>query len=170
MSHADTTSTAYIALGANLGDAQATLRSVFDELAALPETTLLASSSLYRSPPFGKHADGPDYVNAVASIHTTLSPHALLDQLQAIEQAHGRERHYQNAPRTLDLDILLYSDIVLHDERLSIPHPRMSERAFVLLPLSELSPNLVWMNARGEKAELQHLLLNTSSQVCEKID
>lgn len=130
--------TAYIALGANLGDAQATLRAVFNELDGLPQTQLVATSSLYRSPPFGENADGPDYINAVAQITTSLSPHELLDQLQNLEQQHGRERHYQNAPRTLDLDILLYDNVVLNDERLILPHPRMTERAFVLVPLSEI--------------------------------
>jgi 2-amino-4-hydroxy-6-hydroxymethyldihydropteridine diphosphokinase len=138
---------AYIALGANLGDAQATLRAVFDELAKLPDTQLNASSSLYRSPPFGENADGPDYINAVAQIRTTLSPHQLLDELQKLEQKHGRERHYQNAPRTLDLDVLLYGDVVMSDERLTIPHPRMTERAFVLIPLSEIQPDLTWLDA-----------------------
>jgi 2-amino-4-hydroxy-6-hydroxymethyldihydropteridine diphosphokinase len=135
---------AYVALGANLGDAQATLRAVFDELARLPQTQLVAASSLYRSPPFGFNADGPDYINAVAHITTTLSPHELLDQLQDLEQRHGRERHYQNAPRTLDLDILLYDEVVLNDQRLILPHPRMLERAFVLLPLSEVHADLTW--------------------------
>ncbi|MGB5108715.1 MAG: 2-amino-4-hydroxy-6-hydroxymethyldihydropteridine diphosphokinase [Formosimonas sp.] len=169
MNHADTVSTAYIALGANLGDAQATLRAVFDEIAQLPQTTLVKKSSLYRSPPFGANADGPDYINAVAELTTALTPHQLLDALQHIERSHGRERTHQNAPRTLDLDILLYDDIVLHDERLTVPHPRMQERAFVLRPLAEISPDLVWQNAAHQNQFLQKLLPNIASQTCEKI-
>lgn len=160
--------TAYIALGANLGDAQATLRAVFDELDGLPQTQLVTSSSLYRSPPFGENADGPDYINAVAQITTSLSPHELLDQLQHLEQQYGRERHYQNAPRTLDLDILLYDDVVLNDERLILPHPRMTERAFVLLPLSEIDANLNWRDSCGERV-LHELLPSVMGQAIIRV-
>ncbi|MGL4767836.1 MAG: 2-amino-4-hydroxy-6-hydroxymethyldihydropteridine diphosphokinase [Formosimonas sp.] len=151
--------TAYIALGANLGDAPATVRRALSELAQLPHTTLTAQSSLYRSPPFGENADGPDYINAVAQIQTTLTPHELLDHLQRLEQHYGRERHYPNAPRTLDLDIVLYGDVVMQDERLTIPHPRMHERAFVLLPLSELD----------DKWRKQTVLPHIAVQVIEKV-
>lgn len=155
---------AYIALGANLGDAQATLHAVISELARLPKSRLIAQSSLYSSPPFGPNADGPDYINAVVTIETRLSPHELLDQLQAIEHAHGRERHYQNAPRTLDLDIVLYGHEQIWDERLTIPHPRMHERAFVLLPLTEIKPDLMWHNAQGQLQVLQKLLPSVAGQ------
>lgn len=133
--------TVYIGLGANLGDAQQTLHQALASIASLPHTRLLKTSSLYGTAPV--QADGPDYVNAVARISTALSAHELLTQLQTIEQQHGRTRPYQNAPRTLDLDILLYGDDTLHDSRLTLPHPRMHERAFVLVPLAELDPGLV---------------------------
>jgi 2-amino-4-hydroxy-6-hydroxymethyldihydropteridine diphosphokinase len=130
--------TAYIALGANLGDAVATVRQALRDLAALPQTQLLRASSLYRTAPID--SSGPDYINAVAEVATTLAPQALLAALQQLELAAGRERPYRNAPRTLDLDILLYDDITLDTSMLTIPHPRMHERAFVLLPLSEIAP------------------------------
>jgi 2-amino-4-hydroxy-6-hydroxymethyldihydropteridine diphosphokinase len=161
--------TTYIALGANLGDAQATLRVVFDELEKLPDTTLNATSSLYRSPPFGENADGPDYINAVAKINTTLPPHQLLVELQKLEQKHGRERHYQNAPRTLDLDILLYGDVVLNDEQLTIPHPRMTNRAFVLMPLAEVDADLAWCDASLSRQVLRDLLPQVANQTIEKV-
>lgn len=131
---------AYVGLGANLGDAAATLRGVLAELAAAPGVLACTASRLYRTAPVD--AQGPDFVNAVAALSTTLAPLALLDLLQALEQRHGRERPYRNAPRTLDLDLLLYGDEVIDHPRLSVPHPRMHERAFVLAPLCELAPGL----------------------------
>jgi len=133
--------TAWIGLGANLGDRTAALRTALAALAALPGTRLLRVSSLYRSAPVD--AGGPDYLNAVAEVATQLPPHALLAALQAIEHAAGRERPYRNAPRTLDLDILLYGDEQLATATLTLPHPRLHERAFVLLPLAELAPERV---------------------------
>ena len=131
---------AYIGLGANLGDARAALASAVQELAALPDTRVVALSSLYRTAPID--SSGPDYLNAVAAIDTVLAPEALLDRLQAIETGHGRERPYRNAPRTLDLDLLLHGDAVRATARLTVPHPRLHQRAFVLLPLLELAPVL----------------------------
>jgi 2-amino-4-hydroxy-6-hydroxymethyldihydropteridine diphosphokinase len=133
---------AYIGLGANLGDAAESVAAAMQALADLPHTRLLAQSALYRSAPVG-YLDQPDFVNAVAAIETTLAPHALLDGLLGIEQQFGRNRSFRNAPRTLDLDLLLYGDAVLHDARLTVPHPRMTERAFVLLPLADIAPALV---------------------------
>ena len=130
--------TAFIALGANLGDARAAVLQALDALSALAETRLIARSRLYRTAPH--EASGPDFINAVARIETRLSAPALLDALQAVERAAGRERPYPNAPRTLDLDILLYGDARIDSPRLSVPHPRMQGRAFVLHPLAELSP------------------------------
>lgn len=130
--------TAYIALGANLGDACGTVRQAVQALGTLPQTRLVRSSSLYRTAPID--SSGPDYINAVAEIATGLSPQALLTELQRLELAAGRERPYRNAPRTLDLDILLYDDIALDTPMLTIPHPRMQDRAFVLLPLAEIAP------------------------------
>jgi 2-amino-4-hydroxy-6-hydroxymethyldihydropteridine diphosphokinase len=140
-------SRAYIGLGANLGaDLGATLTQAALHLAALPQTQVVALSSLWRSAPVD--AEGPDFVNAVAALDTELAPTALLDALQAIELAHGRERPYRHAPRTLDLDLLLYGDVVLDTARLTLPHPRLGERAFVLRPLMEIAPELAHL-ARG---------------------
>lgn len=135
-------SRAYVGLGTNLGaDLLATLAQAARSLAALPGTQLAALSSAWRSAPVD--AGGPDFLNAVAALDTALSPVELLDALQAIEQAHGRERPYRNAPRTLDLDLLLYGDLSLDTPRLTLPHPRLGERAFVLRPLLEIAPDLV---------------------------
>lgn len=131
-----------IALGANLGDAGAMLIRAFESLARLPQSRLLARSSLYRTAPIDAPGQ-PDYLNAVAQISTTLEPLALLRELQAIEQANGRERLYRNAPRTLDLDLLLYGEVCLETPELTLPHPRLTERAFVLVPLAELDPDLI---------------------------
>lgn len=133
--------TAYIALGANLGDAAATVRQALSDLAALPQTQLLRASSLYRTAPID--SSGPDYINAVAEVATTLAPQALLAALQQLELAAGRERPYRNAPRTLDLDLLLYGEVRLDEPTLTLPHPRMYERAFVLVPLAEIAPQRV---------------------------
>jgi 2-amino-4-hydroxy-6-hydroxymethyldihydropteridine diphosphokinase len=133
--------TAFIGLGANLGDARAALDDALHRLGALPDTRLLAHSSVYRTAPID--SSGPDYLNAVAELSTRLPAHELLAQLQAIELAHGRERPYRNAPRTLDLDLLLYGDATIATTQLSVPHPRLHERAFVLAPLVEIAPGLV---------------------------
>ena len=132
---------AYVGLGANLGDPHATLGAAFQALAGLPATTLADRSSLYSSAPLA--ADGPDFLNAVAALDTALDAPALLAALQAIELAHGRERPYRNAPRTLDLDLLLHGDQRIDGAALTVPHPRMCGRAFVLLPLHEIAPDLV---------------------------
>lgn len=133
--------TAYVALGANLGDAQATVRQALQDLDALPQTRLVRASPLYCSAPV--EASGPDYINAVAELRTRLSAHELLTQLQRLEQQAGRERPWRNAPRTLDLDLLLYGELRLDDPVLTLPHPRMGERAFVLRPLADIAPALV---------------------------
>ena len=132
------TTVAYIGLGANLGEREAALRTALEAMGRLPGTRVLRVSSLYRSAPID--ADGPDYLNAVAELATRLAPLTLLHALQTIEQAAGRERPYLNAPRTLDLDILLYGDETLNSPELTVPHPRMKERAFVLRPLADLVP------------------------------
>ena len=133
--------TAFVGLGANLGDAEAALRSALAGLAALPEVRQVRSSRFYRSAPVD--AGGPDYVNAVARLETTLPAPDLLRALQSLELAAGRERPYRNAPRTLDLDLLLYGSARIASAALTVPHPRLRERAFVLLPLAELAPELV---------------------------
>ena len=132
---------ACVALGANLGDAVATLQPALRDMAGLPETQLYKASSLYRSAPY--EALGPDFINAVALVHTQLSPMALLHALQALELQSGRERPFKNAPRTLDLDIIFYGDVSLETPELTLPHPRWHERAFVLQPLVEVWPERV---------------------------
>jgi 2-amino-4-hydroxy-6-hydroxymethyldihydropteridine diphosphokinase len=129
---------AYIGLGANLGEPAQAVRDAIALLSHLPDTVLTSVSSLYASAPVD--AGGDDYVNAVAHLDTLLDAHALLRELQRIEQVFGRERLFRNAPRTLDLDLLLYGAETIHDSLLDVPHPRMQIRAFVLLPLLELTP------------------------------
>lgn len=129
---------AYIGIGGNLGDARATVEQAVARLAGLPHSRLLQASSLYRTAPVD--SSGDDYVNAVARISTTLSPLDLLHALQRIELDHGRERPYRNAPRTLDLDLLLYGEQRIDSAELCVPHPRMAQRAFVLAPLLEIAP------------------------------
>lgn len=132
---------AVVALGANLGDAWSTIQQAVHDLSRLPETSLVKTSSCYRTAPHQAH--GPDYINAVVALETQLSAHQLLKTLQALELAAGRTRPYQNAPRTLDLDLIFYGDEVLTSPELTLPHPRWHERAFVLLPLAEICPERV---------------------------
>lgn len=132
---------ACVALGANLGDAVATVQQALRDVASLPTTHLVKASSLYRSAPY--EAQGPDFINAVVLVQTQLSPLALLHALQALELQSGRERPYVNAPRTLDLDVIFYGDVVLQTPELTLPHPRWQARAFVLKPLAEVWPESV---------------------------
>jgi len=132
---------AVIALGGNLDDPPAQLASALDAIAALPRTRLVRASSFYRNPPVG-YRDQPDFVNAVALVETGLAPAELLARLLEIERAHGRARDFPNAPRRLDLDLALYGDCVISEPGLVVPHPRMTERAFVLVPLAEIAPEL----------------------------
>ena len=129
---------AFIGLGANLGDARATVEAALQELGALPGTRMAERSSLFKSAPVD--AGGDDYVNAVARIETTLPAAELLAALMRIERAHGRERIGLNAPRTLDLDLLLYGQMKIATDTLTVPHPRMTQRAFVLIPLLQIAP------------------------------
>ena len=133
---------AFVALGSNLDDPESKVREAIAALAALPQTRLLAASSLYRSAPVG-HADQPDFVNAVAQLATVVAPQDLLAALLAIEHDFGRERTFRNAPRTLDLDLLLYGELCINEPGLTVPHPRMQQRAFVLAPLLEIAPGCV---------------------------
>lgn len=137
--------TAYIGLGANLGDPAQAVRCAIEQLGSVPGVRLLQASSFYRSAPVD--ASGPDYINAVTEVATTLTAPSLLAALQAIELNAGRERPYVNAPRTLDLDLLLYGDARMASPQLTVPHPRMWARAFVLLPLHEIAPGLVSADA-----------------------
>lgn len=132
---------AWIGLGANLGDARETIEHALKALRETPGIESLVVAPLYGSDPVD--AQGPTFINTVAQIQTTLAPLPLLDALQSIEQAYGRERPYRNAPRTLDLDLLLYEGVTLLTPRLTLPHPRMHERAFVLRPLIDLTPDLL---------------------------
>ena len=141
---------ATVGLGANLNDPAAQVEYAFAELDRLPATRVVARSSLYASAPVG-YVDQPDFINAVAQVETSLAPRALLCALLDIEHRHGRERSFRNAPRTLDLDLLLYGDAHFHEEGLTLPHPRMHERAFVLLPLLEVAPDTV-IPGRGRAA------------------
>ncbi len=156
--------TAFIGLGSNLEDPHSQLQRAFAELGRLPETRLVARSSLYRSAPLG-YPDQPEFVNAVAEIETALTPQALLQALLQIERRHGRERTFRNAPRTLDLDVLLYDDKQLHEHGLTIPHPQMHLRAFVLHPLLEIAPDAVIPGMGTVRQALQ----NCPDQLLEKL-
>jgi 2-amino-4-hydroxy-6-hydroxymethyldihydropteridine diphosphokinase len=145
---------AFVGLGANLGDAAGALREALRELGAAAGVRVVRNSSFYRSAPVD--AAGPDFVNAVAELETRLDAPALLALLQAIELRHGRERPYRNAPRTLDLDLLLYGDDTIATPTLTVPHPRLHERAFVLFPLSELEPALQIPGRGPIQDELAH--------------
>jgi 2-amino-4-hydroxy-6-hydroxymethyldihydropteridine diphosphokinase len=133
--------TAFVGVGANLGDPAAAVRAAIERLRELPATSVAAQSSLYRTAPVD--SSGPDYINAVAQLSTRLTAPGLLRELQRIETAAGRERPYRNAPRTLDLDLLLFGSARIDSAELQVPHPRMWERAFVLVPLAEIAPALV---------------------------
>ena len=132
---------AYIGIGANLGDAQAVVVQALQRLAGLPDSTLSGQSSLFITAPVD--AGGDDYINAVARLETALAPDTLLHELQGIENAYGRERPYTNAPRTLDLDVLLYGTEQIDEADLTVPHPRLTQRAFALIPLLQIDPFIV---------------------------
>nr|WP_315228705.1 2-amino-4-hydroxy-6-hydroxymethyldihydropteridine diphosphokinase [uncultured Limnohabitans sp.] len=148
---------ACVALGANLGDARAVVQQALGDLTQLGGTRVVRASSLYRTAPH--EASGPDFINAVALLETQLSPLDLLHVLQQIEQAHGRQRPYKNAPRTLDLDLIFHGDAQLATTELTLPHPRWTERAFVLVPLAQVCPERVTAD----------LLAAVSHQTIEKI-
>lgn len=155
-------SVAYVGLGGNLGDPLAALQRAVTHLHAADGVDACEVSAVYRSAPV--QARGPDFFNAVARLQTRLAPHELLDLLQSIEHDAGRERPFRNAPRTLDLDLLLYDTTVLHDDRLTLPHPRMHQRAFVLLPLADLDPDC---RIPGQPA-LPDLLRTVRDQIIER--
>ena len=160
----DKSYSAYIALGANLNSPATTLEEAFNVLAECDGIDLIKRSSLYTSPPLD--ADGPDYINAVAEIRTTLEPLALLHSLQAIENAFGREWAYRNAPRTLDLDLLLYEDFSSNTEELTVPHPRLHLRSFVLMPLIEIAGDISLKQGNAEQLLKEAL---DSGQIIQKI-
>lgn len=135
-----TTHIVFVGLGSNLADPVAQVSRALDALAGLPQTRVLKRSSLYRSAPMG-YLDQPDFINAVAQLETELAPRALLDALLVLEKEYGRTREFLNAPRTLDLDVLLYDDLIHHEHGLTLPHPQMHRRLFVLQPLLEIAPD-----------------------------
>lgn len=156
---------AFIGLGSNLENPAAQLQSALRDLGRMPQTEVLAQSSFYRSAPVG-YLDQPDFCNAVAKISTELAPQQLLQHLLEIEHAHGRERTFRNAPRTLDLDVLLYDALQLDEPGLTIPHPQMHLRAFVLQPLLEIAPD--WKIPGLGRVE--SLLSACSHQTLERMD
>ncbi len=155
--------TVYVGLGANLGDVRSTLDAAYADLRRLPGTHGHRCSPWFKSRPVD--ASGPDFLNAVACFDSSLSPHSVLAELHRIEELHGRERPYRNSPRTLDLDLLLHGQVVMNSADLTIPHPRLQERAFVLLPLAALAPDLV-IPGRGA---IRLLLPAVSGQVIEQV-
>lgn len=155
---------AFVALGANLADPVAQVRAAAEALAGLPQSKLLRISSLYRTAPVGIHGQ-PDFINAVAELETTLAPHQLLAALLDVETRFGRRRDYHHAPRTLDLDLLLFDDLIIDSEQLSLPHPRMHLRAFVMAPLVEIAPDCM-IPGRGSAAAW---LAATSMQHIERL-
>lgn len=158
------TTRAFIGLGANLGFARDAVLNALADLSHLPQTEFVAASALYRSAPV--EGGGPDYINAVAELETALPALELLHLLLAIEVRYGRVRTERNAPRTLDLDLLLYGDTVSASPELTLPHPRMAERAFVLRPLAELAPDLV-VPGHGR---VDSLLPAVADQDAERLD
>ena len=132
---------AYVGIGSNLDEPRRQVLAALTELDQLPHTRVVKKSSLYRTAPMG-YTDQPEFINAVAQLETGLSAERLLAELQELEARHGRERSFRNAPRTLDLDVLLYGNAEIHTPTLTVPHPQMHERAFVLKPLLEISPEL----------------------------
>jgi 2-amino-4-hydroxy-6-hydroxymethyldihydropteridine diphosphokinase len=155
---------AYVGLGSNLGDSRRELETALNELGGLSETRLAQRSSVYRSAPLGFAAQD-DFLNAVARLDTAIGAEALLDELLAIERRHGRERSFANAPRTLDLDLLLYGEQSIATRRLTIPHPRMHERAFVLAPLAEIAPG----SSIPGRGRVEDLLAACQDQRIERI-
>ncbi|WP_418316494.1 2-amino-4-hydroxy-6-hydroxymethyldihydropteridine diphosphokinase [Piscinibacter sakaiensis] len=153
----------FIGIGANLGDAHATVLAAIEDCRAMPDTRVTATSSLYRSAPID--SSGADYLNAVLAAKTGLTPRLLLAELQRIEARHGRERPYVNAPRTLDLDLLLYDQQIIDLPGLTVPHPRMHQRAFVLKPLVEIAP-LVHIPGLGIA---EHWLAEVADQDVERL-
>jgi 2-amino-4-hydroxy-6-hydroxymethyldihydropteridine diphosphokinase len=145
---------AFIGLGSNQRDPRGQIETAVAELDALPHTRVVKRSSLYRTAPVGYEAQ-PDFVNAVAQLETGMPAERLLAEMQDIEKRHGRERPFRNAPRTLDLDLLLFGELQMESEKLVVPHPRMHERAFVLEPLVEIAPDVVIPGAGPAKERLQ---------------
>ena len=156
---------AYVGIGSNLDQPKSHVSLAFEDLARIPGTDVVKRSSLYRTAPVG-HADQPDFVNAVAQIETSLPASRLLAELKEIEARHGRRRSYKNAPRTLDLDLLLYGEVTMSLAHLTLPHPRMHERAFVLKPLYEVAPHASIPGV----GSVQECMERTKAQDAERMD
>lgn len=155
---------AYVALGSNLQNPLHQVQQGFELLTQLPQTQLITRSSLYRTAPVG-YDNQPDFINAVAEVCTDLTPLELLHALLSTEASQGRERPFPNAPRVLDLDLLLYEDVALQTAELTLPHPRMHERAFVMLPLAEIAPDFVLQ----DKSRVIDLAKTLSAEGVEKL-
>ena len=156
---------AYVALGSNLGDSRQHLMDAMEALAALPHTELIARSRIYCTPPWGV-VDQPDFLNAAVMLETALEPHDLLDALLTIERAAGRQRNGERwGPRTLDLDLLYVAGRTVNDERLTLPHPHIADRAFVLLPLHDIAPDL----EIPEQGRVSELLRTVDTQGCKSL-
>lgn len=148
------TALVYLGLGSNLGNRRAFLRGAKRDFCAHPETTLERASGLYETKAQGGPASSPDYLNAVLSVRTTLDPHQLLNLCLEIEKDYGRKRFGRWQPRTLDIDLLLYEDRILSEEKLELPHPRLHERGFVLIPLAEIAPQMLHPQNHATMADL----------------
>jgi 2-amino-4-hydroxy-6-hydroxymethyldihydropteridine diphosphokinase len=159
---------AFIAIGSNLSTPASQVIRAFQAIEKLPKTKLVKQSSLYKTAPVG-YDNQPDFINAVAEVDTALAPQELMSELLLIEQTFGRERPFPNAPRILDLDLLLYDDLVLHTEMLTLPHPRMHTRAFVLLPLAEIAPDLN-IPQHGNVVKLAEPYMNKSADENQSIE
>ena len=157
--------TAFVALGANLDDPKSQVLQALEELDRIPESRVVARSSLYRTAPAG-YLDQPDFINAVACLDTALEAKPLLDALHQLEARHGRRRTVPNAPRTLDLDLLMYADRITEEEGLTLPHPRLHQRAFVLAPLAEIAPDAIVPG----KGRVGDLLIRVDRSGVELID
>jgi len=156
--------TAYVGIGSNQAEPVKQVEEALLELDRLPHSRLVKRSSLYKSAPVG-FADQADFINAVAQLETGIPADRLLSELQQIESRHGRRRSFANAPRTLDLDLLLFAKLELRTQRLTLPHPRMHERAFVLKPLLEISPEISIPGVGPAKDSLK----NVENQIVERI-
>jgi|SRR5450830_466229 len=155
---------AFVALGSNLQHPAQQVGNALNELNALPQTTLIKASSLYKTAPVG-YDNQPDFINAVAEVETTLTAPALLTALLKLEDAHGRERPFPNAPRVLDLDLLLHDDETMQTTTLTLPHPRMHLRGFVMLPLAEIAPDVIIPNI----GKVSEIALACADQSVEKM-
>jgi 2-amino-4-hydroxy-6-hydroxymethyldihydropteridine diphosphokinase len=155
---------AYVGIGSNLNEPVRQVEDALGELERIPRSRVVSRSSLYKSAPLG-YADQADFINAVGALETALEPEKLLDELLIIEARHGRRRSFANAPRSLDLDLLLFEQLELRTPRLTVPHPRMHERAFVLKPLLELCAQI----SIPGKGSVRSLLENCEGQIVEKI-